>query len=130
MESEEKPMLVIGDFNFCFRDQPSNPTKSFLIRKSYQQLIYEPTHLDGHILDQAYIKDPSKALQWTTELHSKYYSDHKALAITIKKVIEPVAFENILMFYYLDNNSSGRRIVRNKDNQSLNITMETNLLFF
>ena len=87
LESEEKPMLVVGDFNFCFRDQPSNPTKTFLTRKSYQQLIHEPTHLEGHILDQAYIKDPSRALQWTTELHSKYYSDHKGLAITIKKVI-------------------------------------------
>ena len=86
MESEEKPTLVVGDFNFCFRDEPSNPTKLFLIRKSYLQLIHEPTHLEGHILDQAYIRDPSRALQWTSELHSKYYTDHKCLAITIKKV--------------------------------------------
>ena len=87
MESDDKPMLVVGDFNFCFRDEPFNPTKIFLSTKQYQQLIQEPTHIEGHILDQAYIRDPSGTLKWTSELQSKYYTDHKGLAITVKKVI-------------------------------------------
>ena len=106
MESEEKPILVVGDFNFCFRDEPSNPTKMFLTRKNYQQLIHEPTHLEGHILDQAYIRDPSTALQWTSELHSKYYTDHKCLAITIKKVRVNWILKKYFMFYHLDDNSA------------------------
>ena len=104
MESEEKPTLVVGDFNFCFRDEPSNPTKMFLTRKNYQQLIHEPTHIEGHILDQAYIRDPSTVLQWTSELHSKYYTDHKCLAITIKKVRVNWILKKYFTFYYLGDN--------------------------
>ena len=48
-------------------------------------MIDEPTHIEGHLLDQAYLKDENNTLQCTIELQSKYYTDHKGLAITINK---------------------------------------------
>ena len=85
MTSKNKPLLVIGDFNFCFLEA-SNVTKSYFKEKNFQQIIEEPTHIGGHLLDQAYLRDTSGALEYTVELHSKYFTDHKCLAITFKKV--------------------------------------------
>ena len=48
-------------------------------------MIDEPTHIEGHLLDQAYLKDEHDTLQCTIELQSKYYTDHKGLAITINQ---------------------------------------------
>ena len=85
MDTEERPLLVIGDFNFCFLTSANNETKQFLARKHFTQMIDEPTHIEGHLLDQAYLKDENDTLQCTIELQSKYYTDHKGLAITINK---------------------------------------------
>ena len=83
--SDEKPMLIIGDFNFCFLDNPSHSTKKFLEKSNFTQLIKGPTHLEGHLLDQAYLQDVDGNLRCSAEVQSKYYSDHKALAIMVKK---------------------------------------------
>ena len=48
-------------------------------------MIQDPTHIEGNILDQAYKRDAGRIYEYSTELHSKYYTDHKGLAIIIKK---------------------------------------------
>ena len=83
----QKPQLVIGDFNFCYLENPLHQTKTFLEKNKFSQLIKEPTHIEGHVLDQAYLRDVEGKLHCSAELHSKYYSDHKGLAIMIKKGI-------------------------------------------
>ena len=85
MDSKCKPLLVIGDINFCFLTSGMNQTKHFLISKKFTQIINEPTHIEGHLLDQAYLKDCKGTLEWTVEVQSKYYTDHKGLAIMIKE---------------------------------------------
>ena len=51
MDSGEGPLLVIGDLNFCFLASKNNPTKQFLGRKKFTQIIQEPTHIEGYLLD-------------------------------------------------------------------------------
>jgi hypothetical protein len=85
MTNSERPLLVIGDFNFCFLDKSSNATKAYLKEENFSQLIKEPTHIEGHLLDQAYLRDIDGDLECTVGLHSKYYTDHKGLAIIVKK---------------------------------------------
>ena len=85
MDIEGRPLLVIGDLNFCFISSGTNPTKEFLRRKEFSQIIHEPTHIEGHVLDQAYLRDCTHTLTWTVDIQSKYYTDHKGLAIIIKK---------------------------------------------
>ena len=86
MQSEDKPQLVIGDFNFCYLEATINSNIHFLMEDKYCQLIKEPTHIEGGLLDQAYLRDMDKLLEITTETHSKYYTDHKGLAIIIKRL--------------------------------------------
>ena len=83
--TKDKPELILGDFNFDFPTSPSNPTKLYLQDQGYTQLIHEPTHLEGNILDHAYCRDVKKINQYITELHSKYFTDHRGLAIMVRK---------------------------------------------
>ena len=85
LSSKNKPLLVIGDLNFCFLEA-SNATKSYFEAKKFKQLITAPTHIGGHLLDHAYLKDRNETFEYSVELQSKYYTDHKGLAITLKKV--------------------------------------------
>ena len=84
MKTEGKATLIVGDFNFCYKDHPCNTTRKYLENQKFSQLIIEPTHIEGHVLDQAYIKGNMKANAIT---HSKYYTDHKGLALLIRKGI-------------------------------------------
>ena len=81
----EKPILILGDFNFCHLEANFNCTRKFLQEKSFQQLINEPTHIEGHALDQAHMRDPDRKLLCTAVLQAKYYTDHKGLGVIIKK---------------------------------------------
>ena len=85
--TKTKPTIIIGDFNFCYREQ-STPTKKFLENAHFTQLVAEPTHIEGHILDQAYLIDKRRNLQCLTEIHSKYFTDHKGIAVLIKSEVK------------------------------------------
>ena len=84
MKTDEKPHLVLGDLNFCYMDNPKNPTRKYLENRRFTQIITSPTHIEGNLLDQAYLRDVNGELECTTQLHSKYYTDHKGLAIRIR----------------------------------------------
>ena len=92
LTDKDKPQLILGDFNFCYLENSSNVTKKYLNENNFKQLITEPTHIEGHLLDQAHLRDNKGILQATSEVHSKYYTDHKGLAIIIKKGEEYVFF--------------------------------------
>ena len=87
LDCKDRPVLVVGDVNFCYLTSGVNQTKQFLISKQFTQIIKEPTHIEGHLLDQAYMRDCNETLSWTVEVQSKYYTDHKGLAIIIKENI-------------------------------------------
>ena len=85
MSTDGKPLLVLGDFNFCFMNNKNHRVKQHLKAKNFSQLIREPTHIQGHLLDHAYLQDKEGQLRWTTEIHSKYFTDHRGIAIILKK---------------------------------------------
>ena len=85
LTSRKKPNLVIGDFNFCYLENSSNSTKKYLKENDFKQIIAEPTHIEGNLLDQAHVRDVQQINKYSTEIHSKYYTDHKGLAIMIQK---------------------------------------------
>ena len=51
-------------------------------------LIDKPTHIEGNILDQAHLHDIERTLTATASLHSKYYTDHKGIAVIVKQGTE------------------------------------------
>ena len=73
-------------FCACFYlDRTFKSNRYFLEKENFFQFIIEPTHIEGNLLDQAYLKDIHRSLEITAETHSKYYTDHRGLAIIIKK---------------------------------------------
>ena len=45
MSSGEKPLLIVGDFNFCYLQTKHNRAKKHLEAQKFSQLISEPTHI-------------------------------------------------------------------------------------
>ena len=84
--SEGKPLLIVGDLNFCYLKNKYNRTKQHLKAKHFLQLINEPTHIEGHLLDQAYLRDNNGKLDTESEVQSKYYTDHKSLSIILRDI--------------------------------------------
>ena len=82
---ETKPELIVGDFNFCHISNTPNPTRKYLQEHKFNQLVREPTHIEGNLLDQALMRDERGINEYSVELHSKYYTDHKAVAIMVNK---------------------------------------------
>ena len=80
-----KPQLLVGDFNYCYLDSSSNSSRNYLFQKQFKQVIQEPTHIEGNLLDQAHLRDTGGELEYTVALHSKYYTDHKAVTLILKK---------------------------------------------
>ena len=78
----EKPMIVIGDFNFCYLDPSLNSVKTFMRTKKFTQLIETPTHLEGNLLDHAYIRGPYEC---SAQVRGRYYTDHKSLHLILKE---------------------------------------------
>ena len=85
MMQPDKPLLLIGDFNYCQAELSTNPTKKFLTQNNFMNLIDKPTHIAGNVLDQAHLHDIERTLTAAATLHSKYYTDHKGIAVIIKK---------------------------------------------
>ena len=96
--TRKKPTLIIGDFNFCYHEQ-STLTKRFLEATHYTQLVTEPTHIEGRILDQAYMIDRRKNLQCLAEVHSKYFTDHKGIAVLIKVKVKKEKVHNLIQIF-------------------------------
>ena len=64
-----------------YRTQQTNTQKYVLSCCATKNML----HIEGHLLDHAYIRDKKKMLNWTVYVQSKHFSDHKALAIMVKK---------------------------------------------
>ena len=80
-----RPTIIIGDFNYCYNSPSTNPLREFLNIHDFKQLIKEPTHIDGNIIDQIHLRDCEDTLMIENFLHSKYYTDHRGVAIVIKQ---------------------------------------------
>ena len=82
-----KSTLVIGDMNICNKKQPNNELKTFLENKNFRQLITQATHIGGGHLNHAYILNTGQFEDAPdVQLIPKYYSDHDAICISIRKV--------------------------------------------
>ena len=78
--------LIVGDLNFCYHGNEGKPLRTSLEKLNFTQIIQEPTHIEGNLLDHAYVRTLNSQLKFKSELHSKYYTDHKGIAVMIRKV--------------------------------------------
>ena len=66
----------------------------------FKQLVKEPTHIEGNLLDHAYILDTQNVHKYTAVLHSKYYTDHRGLGITVKRLVFELIFNILFQITY------------------------------
>ena len=86
--SQEKAVLITGDFNVCNIKKPNNVIKSSLVSNGFRLLVFESTQILGGSIDHAYWRDPNNVWEVpVVERYSPYYSDHDALCITLKSKV-------------------------------------------
>jgi exonuclease III len=79
--------IITGDFNICFMENFSNRMTQGLLSMGFNQLVHEPTQIQGRHIDQVYFLDQSNRLQPIVDRYSPYYSDHDGICITIPELI-------------------------------------------
>ena len=92
---EEIDMLIIknkfcvigGDFNINIMNSPNNYLTKELNKKGFAQIVKNPTHIEGGLIDHIYVRQGRKKMfSWVLEHFIKYYSDHDGLGITFGQV--------------------------------------------
>ena len=82
---EEKPTLVSGDFNLCYKRNPSNTLTARLLHDGFTQLVEDATQIQGGLIDHLYWRDCLEPIFEVpvVERTSSYYSDHDTLLVTL-----------------------------------------------
>ena len=75
--------IITGDFNLCFNENRSSKVIDYLLGIGFNQLVQEPTHIKGRLIDHAYWLDENEHFNIELERYSPYYTDHDGLCITI-----------------------------------------------
>ena len=82
-------VLVLGDFNFCERDEKEHPVRRMLLAKGFSSLLDPPvsSHIEGNCLDQVYIKKGEVCtLQFKARVETSSFSDHDQLIVEVTKI--------------------------------------------
>ena len=74
--------LIVGDLNFCYTSK-ENECSIFLVKSKFEQLVQTATHIEGAILDHAYIKQKEDENPAVVELFANYYSDHDTVTVLV-----------------------------------------------
>ena len=81
-----RPTMVCGDFNMCYKGNKKNRTTTFLLKNGFNQHVDEATHVEGGHIDHVYLNS-DKSVDTSVEIHSPYYTalDHDAVCVSIKE---------------------------------------------
>ena len=74
-----KPCFIVGDFNIDYLKDPNNSIIQKISSCDFQQIVEEPTHSAGGLLDHVYVKNSP----WLPDIsiNFPFYTDHAAIAI-------------------------------------------------
>ena len=86
-----KTTLVVGDVNVCSIEKPKNQLKKFLEDKKFKTIVDQATHIGGGHIDHCYFMNIGNFEDLPAiEIIPKYYSDHDAICIALKKITDQV----------------------------------------
>lgn len=79
--------IIRGDFNLNFLTETGNMIIDELLKMHFIQMIDEPTHAPGGIIDYLYIRGTAaySNLRLESDLIAPFYTDHLGIRITIYK---------------------------------------------
>ena len=87
IENSKVSHVILGDWNFCQRDESNHPVKVFLEENNFKAAIQPPqsTQREGRCLDQIYTRLDSSDVEFKSAcVKTCYYSDHEPISITLK----------------------------------------------
>ena len=73
------PCYIVGDFNLNFMHNPQDQLIKKILSNGFKQIVSEPTHIAGSLLDHVYVKRVSQEPK--IALNFLYYSDHAAVSV-------------------------------------------------
>ena len=76
----------MGDVNFNYSGN-NHPFERFMISTGFTQIVKEPTHLEGNIIDHIYINKPLEAMRVMVYHHPVYFSDHDKIIVRINAIL-------------------------------------------
>ena len=84
--SGDRPTLISGDFNLCYKTNARNNLTTQLLNNGFEQLVTQATQIMGGHIDHIYWRDSPEARfqRPTVERSSPYYSDHDTLMVTLE----------------------------------------------
>ena len=83
-EGRDKCILIIGDLNFCFSENPENELSCTLADLGFIQTVKESTHIEGGHIDHVYFRE-SYGFNVDTRLYSPYYTCHDYDCILVSR---------------------------------------------
>ena len=73
----------MGDFNFDALSSEKNIILRELENWGFRQLVQEPTHIEGGIIDHCYISETIKSESVILSQKSVYYTDHDIIPVKV-----------------------------------------------
>ena len=88
LASEDKGVIICGDFNLCFKERRSHGLIQCLLGLGFEQKVIEATHIEGGLIDHVYYRRGCKNQEVDVKLYSPYYTalDHDAICVTISNI--------------------------------------------
>jgi hypothetical protein len=78
---KSKMQIIMGDWNFCQRDEPNHPVKKSLDRHNFISTLrpHQPTHIMGRCLDAIFVRN--LVSNYDASVKVCIYSDHEPISI-------------------------------------------------
>ena len=85
--SQDNIQIILGDFNYNAFKHDSNSVRLSEVLSDYNQVVDQPTHVSGSLIDHVYIK---KTFQERIDIHcivkNIHFSDHDAVKLCLSNV--------------------------------------------
>ena len=82
----KKTILLLGDLNFCEREEDRHPLREMLLGENFASLLCPPvpSHIEGRCIDQVYCRTGEGYQDCSAQVGTSSFSDHDAVNIKVK----------------------------------------------
>ena len=90
-----KTIVLLGDLNFCEREESDHLVRQTLLGKNFASLLSPPvpSHIEGRCIDQVYCRTGEANLDCSAQVGTSSFSDHDAVNIKVKCGEQPLNCE-------------------------------------
>ena len=79
--SSGKHTLIVGDFNLCYISDYSHQLFEALRVKGFQQIVKNPTHIEGRLIDLVFTNNLDPDINYQVEQQAQFFTDHDLIEV-------------------------------------------------